>query len=71
MAYSDKVLDHYTDKTPNYFFPKITVEGEKVVMLYPGDAGYELEDPAKDSAKHRCFHTPDGWQYINEIGLVL
>jgi len=37
------------------FRPRITSMGEgEVVMLYPGDAGYESSDPHAAGPRHRC-----------------
>jgi hypothetical protein len=32
-------------------------------MLYPGDAGYEANDPARAGARHRILALPSGWRY--------
>lgn len=41
---------------PPYFFPKIcAVDPEDIVMLYPGDAGYELGDRSIEGARHRAW----------------
>ncbi|MDB2654610.1 NUDIX hydrolase [Luminiphilus sp.] len=38
-----------------YFFPKVCAQAEtKVVMLYPGDAGYEDADPQATGERHRA-----------------
>lgn len=39
-----------------------TAEGT-LVMLYPGDAGYELGDPAVEGARHRCYSLEHGLRY--------
>ena len=42
-------------RTPPYFFPKIAADDpDDVVMLYPGDAGYESSDRSVDGARHRA-----------------
>jgi 8-oxo-dGTP pyrophosphatase MutT (NUDIX family) len=45
------------------FRPRIHRGAEGVVMLYPGDAGYEANDPAAPGARHRIHAQPDGWRY--------
>jgi hypothetical protein len=32
-------------------------------MLYPGDAGYEANDPERTGARHRILAHADGWRY--------
>jgi 8-oxo-dGTP pyrophosphatase MutT (NUDIX family) len=32
-------------------------------MLYPGDAGYETNDPGAPGARHRLWAVPSGWRY--------
>lgn len=71
FASVDEVLEHYRNKEPLYFLPKACFHQEQLVMLYPGDAGYETQEPGDETARHRCLHTPEGWQYINEIGVCL
>ena len=66
FATTDDVLDFYRGREPLLFLPKADFHGEQLVMLYPGDAGYELQDPADISLQHRCLHTPNGWHYIRE-----
>jgi len=33
--------------------------------LYPGDAGYELNDPLLMCARHRTLFTPKGTEYAH------
>ena len=43
-------------RIPPYFFPKVCGEdSEDVVMLYPGDAGYESSDRSVKGARHRAM----------------
>ena len=39
-----------------------TAEGS-LVMLYPGDAGYEPSDPEVPGARHRCYSLEHGLRY--------
>ena len=42
-------------RVPPYFFPKVCAEDpDDVVMLYPGDAGYESNDRSVEGARHRA-----------------
>ncbi|NRB41551.1 MAG: NUDIX hydrolase [Pseudomonadales bacterium] len=65
------VKQHYQAKTPNQYLPKVSFLQEQLIMLYPGDAAYESGDATDTTALHRCIHSPQGWQYKNEIGVVL
>ncbi len=62
-------LAYYKDKEPLIFLPKAHFLQEKLVMLYPGDAGYDTHNTEDFSRQHRCIHTPTGWHYINEAGV--
>ena len=42
-------------RVPPYFFPKVCGEDpEDIVMLYPGDAGYESGNRSVEGARHRA-----------------
>jgi 8-oxo-dGTP pyrophosphatase MutT (NUDIX family) len=45
------------------FRPRIHRTAEGAVMLYPGDAGYEANDPAREGPRHRILALPGGWRY--------
>ena len=45
------------------FRPRIHRGVEGAVMLYPGDAGYEANDPGREGARHRIVALPGGWRY--------
>jgi len=45
------------------FRPRIHRGAEGAVMLYPGDAGYEANDPALAGPRHRILVLPAGWRY--------
>ena len=43
-------------RIPPYFFPKVCAENpEDVVMLYPGDAGYQSGNRSIEGARHRAI----------------
>ena len=46
-----------------HFRPRITRVGEGACMLYPGDAGYEANDPQATGARHRLLASKEGWRY--------
>ncbi len=43
--------------------PHRTSEQGDIVLLYPGDAGYDSFDPAATGPRHRCYKHGDGWHY--------
>jgi 8-oxo-dGTP pyrophosphatase MutT (NUDIX family) len=45
------------------FRPRIHRTADGAVMLYPGDAGYEANDPAREGPRHRILALPGGWRY--------
>ena len=45
------------------FRPRIHRTSEGAVMLYPGDAGYDTEDPARAGPRHRILALREGWRY--------
>lgn len=66
FATVEDVLGFYRQREPQFFLPKAHFNEEQLVMLYPGDAGYDGHNPADMSRQHRCLHTTQGWVYINE-----
>ena len=64
-------LQYYRNKPINSYFPKVVFDDQQLVMLYPGDGGYENLDVENKTALHRCIHDVDGWHYHNEIGLKI
>jgi 8-oxo-dGTP pyrophosphatase MutT (NUDIX family) len=45
------------------FRPRIHRTPEHMVMLYPGDAGYEADDPSRTGPRHRILALASGWRY--------
>lgn len=51
----DAAIDAAARRVQPYFFPKICGEDpDDVVMLYPGDAGYESSDRSVEGQRHRA-----------------
>lgn len=48
------------------FEPRILRTGAEVCILYPGDAGYEAEDPDREGPRHRLHMGRGGWRYLRE-----
>ncbi|MEN8159785.1 MAG: NUDIX domain-containing protein [Myxococcota bacterium] len=45
------------------FRPRIHRTPDQMVMLYPGDAGYEANDPSRSGPRHRILALESGWRY--------
>lgn len=45
------------------FRPRLHRSPEGAVMLYPGDAGYEANDPLRPGPRHRIHALAGGWRY--------
>lgn len=45
------------------FRPRLHRSPEGAVMLYPGDAGYEANDPSREGPRHRIHALAGGWRY--------
>jgi 8-oxo-dGTP pyrophosphatase MutT (NUDIX family) len=45
------------------FRPRICRLPDGACMLYPGDAGYEESDPAREGSRHRLWALADGYRY--------
>lgn len=50
-----------------YFFPKICAEGDEVVMLYPGDAGYVDGDKNTEGPRHRASWADGVIDYVRSF----
>ncbi|MGI9282017.1 MAG: NUDIX hydrolase [Endozoicomonas sp.] len=59
-----EAIRHFQDKKPWEFLPKANFADEQLVMLYPGDAGYELGDPDVVGVRHRCLLVDGCWEYM-------
>ncbi|KEQ19414.1 NUDIX hydrolase [Endozoicomonas numazuensis] len=60
-----EAIQHFQDKEPLTFLPKANFADEQLVMLYPGDAGYESGDPDVAGARHRCLLVDGCWRYVH------
>ncbi|CAA0115119.1 Uncharacterised protein [BD1-7 clade bacterium] len=67
----DDVVARYQNKPPFSISPKPCFADDQLVMLYPGDAGFDAGEPAEAALMHRCLHVNGTWQYINTIGFEL
>ena len=59
VSHSDSALEairRASKRQAPYFYPKILADNpEDIVMLYPGDAGYETDDRDAEGDRHRAF----------------
>jgi 8-oxo-dGTP pyrophosphatase MutT (NUDIX family) len=59
VSHSDSALEaiqRANKRQAPYFYPKILADNpEDIVMLYPGDAGYETGDREAEGDRHRAF----------------
>lgn len=44
----------------------IAADGDSMVALYHGDAGYDSADPAAEGARHRLVMGPAEWRYLRD-----
>ena len=67
----DSLMQHYQNRTVFEYFPKVSFIGEQLIMLYPGDAGYDSANAEQQTIMHRCLHVDSSWHYINDIDVVI
>lgn len=49
-----------------HFNTVIAADGDAMVALYHGDAGYESADPAAAGPRHRLVMGPTAWRYLRD-----
>jgi 8-oxo-dGTP pyrophosphatase MutT (NUDIX family) len=49
--------------TPRRFETHMAPQGDHLVALFEGDAGYEDHDPTRRGPRHRLLMLPDGWRF--------
>ena len=51
-----EAIQRASQRQAPYFYPKILADNpDDIVMLYPGDAGYETGDREAEGVRHRAF----------------
>jgi 8-oxo-dGTP pyrophosphatase MutT (NUDIX family) len=55
-----------SSREPEHFTTKIATDGEAMVALYHGDAGYEAGDGTIEGARHRLVMIDGGWRYLRD-----
>jgi 8-oxo-dGTP pyrophosphatase MutT (NUDIX family) len=64
----DEALAFAAARTPEHFTTKIVMDGDQVIALWHGDAGYGASvdapgDPAAPGSRHRLHMLTTGWRY--------
>jgi hypothetical protein len=49
-------------RTPVVYRSRTTVDGDRRVVLWDGDAGYAIADPHRPGRRHRLVMADTGWQ---------
>lgn len=62
-ASAAEALSEWSRREVLEILPRRAQEGDGVVLLYPGDAGYAHVDPMTPGPRHRCYRRGDGWYY--------
>ncbi len=60
---AEQALQAVAEQTPFVFHPRFSKQGDDVVALYSGDAGYENSDANMPGRRHRCVMRPGEWRY--------
>jgi len=63
----DAALDHAATHPVEHFATRIATDGDDLVALYHGDAGYESGEPSDDGPRHRLLMRPGGWIYTRDV----
>jgi 8-oxo-dGTP pyrophosphatase MutT (NUDIX family) len=70
---ADQALDSLRNFEAYWITPRISRDGETMVLLYPGDVGYEASDGALPGPRHRCVMGDLGVSYIHsgdDVGIA-
>lgn len=54
------------DGAVEHFATVIAADGDAMVALYHGDAGYESADAQRPGPRHRLVMAPDRWTYVRD-----
>ncbi len=65
---ADSALGALRGLEPIVFRPQIHPGPEGAVILYPGDAGYDVRDPERPGARHRLWALREGYRYERSGG---
>ena len=73
FASADLALESLRHFAAYWITPRISRDGETMVLLYPGDAGYETSDGVVPGPRHRCVMDDQGVSYIHsgkDVGIA-
>lgn len=56
-------LAFYAAREVPFINPRMAMEGDKICMLYEGDAGYESIDSDAEGIRNRCWLEGNYWRY--------
>jgi 8-oxo-dGTP pyrophosphatase MutT (NUDIX family) len=59
-----EALQVWSERSVQRILPRRACEEGGLVLLYPGDAGYDRCDAALAGPRHRCYRRVDGWHYV-------
>ena len=62
----DEALDEARDAEVEAFVTAIGKEGDDLVALWHGDAGYESGDASAEGPRHRLVMSNAGWRYLRD-----
>ncbi len=60
---AEQAMNAIANRTAFVFEPRFGKQGDDVVALYAGDAGYEHSDANAPGSRHRCVMRPGEWRY--------
>jgi 8-oxo-dGTP pyrophosphatase MutT (NUDIX family) len=73
FASADLALESLRHFAAYWITPRISRDSETMVLLYPGDAGYEASDGALPGPRHRCVMDDRGVSYVHsgkDVGIA-
>jgi 8-oxo-dGTP pyrophosphatase MutT (NUDIX family) len=65
-ASAEHLVELASSREPEHFTTRIGRDGDVLVALYHGDAGYEAGDGSTSGARHRLLMADDGWVYVRD-----
>ncbi|MFN7150700.1 MAG: NUDIX domain-containing protein, partial [Microthrixaceae bacterium] len=63
LPHSDVAAALSAERTVEHFATRIAVQGDTIVAMYHGDAGYESGDADAAGARHRLLMAGGPWRY--------
>lgn len=63
LPHADVAAALSAERTVEHFATRVAVQGDTIVAMYHGDAGYESGDPDAAGARHRLLMSGGPWRY--------